>query len=125
MRRQVFHILGRGSCSGHTDIRQYVARRYPWSIEFNEDVLGVVEDDGVVVVCHDNGDGALLSFGDGFALDAGFHGAVEETINKLLNVRSGDFLGLIEWEFLVLLKVLNRKRRPGLLPTRSGRKHMG
>jgi hypothetical protein len=63
----------------------------------------------------DNGDWAFLLFGDGFALDAGFQGSVEETGDKCLNIGSGDILRLIEGEFLVLRDILNCERRPLLL----------
>jgi hypothetical protein len=88
---------------------------YPRSVEFDEDVLLVVEDNVFVGMGDDNGDWAFLLFGDGFTLDAGFHGSVEEAGDKFLNIGSSDFLGLIEGEFLVLGDILNCECGPRLL----------
>jgi hypothetical protein len=66
-------------------------------------------------MCDDNGDWAFLLLGDGFALDAGFQGSVEETGNKFLDIGSGDVLGLVEGEFLVLHDILDGECRPLLL----------
>jgi putative lipase involved disintegration of autophagic bodies len=92
---------------------------YPGSVEFDKNVLGVIEDNVFVVVCNDNGDGAFLCFGDGFALDTRCHTTVEVTIYKFLDILGGDLLGLIKGEFLVICNVLNGKRGPCLFPIES------
>jgi hypothetical protein len=92
---------------------------YPWSIEFDEDILLVVKDDIFVRMSDDDGDGAFLFLGDRLALDAGLHSTIEITGDKLLNIFRGNFLCLIVREFLVLCNILNSKRRPSLLTTQS------
>jgi len=91
------------------------ARIYPRSIEFDEDILGVVENNVVVGLCDDNGDWAFLFLRDGFTLDAGFHRSIEVTGNKGLNIGSRDILSLVIREFLILLNILDRKRGPFFL----------
>jgi len=91
-------------------------RIYPRSIEFDEDILGVVEDNVVVGVCNDNGDWAFLFLRDGFALDTRFHGSIEVTGDKGLNIGSRDVLRLVIGKFLILLNILDGKRRPFFLP---------
>ena len=91
------------------------ARIYPRSIEFDENIFRIVEDNVVVGLCDDNGDWAFLFLRDGFALDAGFHGSVEVTGHKGLNIGSRDFLSLVKGELLILLNILDRKRRPFFL----------
>jgi hypothetical protein len=44
---------------------------YPWSIEFDENILIVIDNDVIIVVGNDNGNWSVLYFGDRFALDAG------------------------------------------------------
>ena len=92
---------------------------YPWSIEFDKDILLVVKDDIFVRMSDDDDDRAFLSLGDRFTLDAGFHSTIEITSNKLLNILRGNVFGLIVWEFLVLCNVLNSKSRPSFLTTQS------
>ena len=92
---------------------------YPWSIEFDENILLVIKDDIFVRMSDDDGDGAFLFLGDRLALDAGFHSTIEITGDKLLNIFGGNFLGLIVREFLILCNILNSKSRPSLLTTQS------
>jgi len=68
---------------------------------------------------NDDGDGAVLGFGDRFTLDAGFHASVEIAGDEFLDVSSIDLLGLIEGEFLILGNILNCECGPIFLPKRS------
>lgn len=84
----------------------------PRGVELDEDVLSVVEDDLLVVVGNDDGDGAVLLLGNRLALDAGLHLAAAEVVDELGDGLDGDVLGLLEGELLVLDRVLDGERRP-------------
>jgi len=99
-----------------TLVRLWGVKGYPRSVEFDENIFLVVEDNGFVVVGDDDGDGTFLSFGDRFTLDAGFHASIEVAGDEFLDVGSSDLLSLIEREFLVFADILNCECRPILLP---------
>ena len=82
----------------------------PWGVELDKDVLGLVHDDVVIVVRDDDDDGAVLLLGDGLALDAGLHLAVDEVLHEFGNRFLAQFLVLRqEGEFLVLSDLLDGK----------------
>ena len=91
-------------------------RCYPRSIEFDENVLCVVENNVVIVVGYDNGDWTFLSFRNRFTLDARRNISFDISGNELLNFRGSDFLGLVIRELLVLCDILNSKCWPLFLP---------
>lgn len=74
----------------------------PGSVELNEDILAVVEDNVVVALGDDDGNGALLGLGDGLRLDGRLNLASNEVVNELLDGVGGDLLLLVEGELLVL-----------------------
>lgn len=79
----------------------------PRSVELNQDILGVVEDDLFVVLGDDDGDRAVIGLRDVLGLDAGLQLAVNKVLGELLNILLGDLLVLVEGELLVLLNVLD------------------
>jgi hypothetical protein len=85
----------------------------PRGIEFHQDVLVVVDDDIIVIMCHNDRDWTLLLLGDGLRLDTGLDLAIEKVGHEFTNLFLGDLLGLVEGEFLVFDCFLNRKGRPG------------
>jgi hypothetical protein len=89
---------------------------YPWSIEFNENILVVIEDDVIVTGSNDDGDGTFLFFGHWFTLDAGQHASIEITGDELLNLGGCDFLGLIVRILCIFGNILNCECRPRLFP---------
>lgn len=89
--------------------RKSLAVSAPWGIEFEKNVLGVVENDVVVVLGNNNGDGAIL-LGDGLALNARLNLASDEVVEELANLLFVDGTG--EGELLVLLGVLDGEGRP-------------
>ena len=82
----------------------------PGSVELNQDILGVIEDNVVVALGDNNGDGTLLGLGDGLRLDAGLDLASVELLNELGNAVVGDLLLLVEGELLVLDNLLDSER---------------
>lgn len=84
----------------------------PWCVELEKNILVVVKDEVVVVVGNDNGDRALLLLWDGLGLDAGLDLSGNEVINKLANVLSGNLLGLLVGELLVLVRLLDGEGGP-------------
>lgn len=91
---------GKGKGKGKRDIRFAVAA--PWGIEFQQDVLVLVNDNVFIVVCHHDLNGTFLLFRDGLGFDAGLDLAVNEVLDESTNVLLGQFLALVEGEFLVL-----------------------
>lgn len=82
----------------------------PGSVELEEDILVVIEDNVVVALGNNNGDGALLGLGDGLGLDAGLNLAGNEVVDELGNLVVGDLLLLVEGELLVLGDLLDSER---------------
>jgi hypothetical protein len=116
---QVHHTLGQDweTCQqiciypGQENVRFTVTT--PWGIEFHQDVLIVVDDDIIVIMCHNDRDWTLLLLGDGLRLDTGLDLAIEKVGHEFTNLFLGDLFGLVEGEFLVFDGFLNRKGRPG------------
>ena len=86
----------------------------PGGVELDEHVLGVIEDDILVVVRDDDGDGAVLLFGDGLGLDARVNLAGYEVVDEGANVLVGDLFCLVVGEFLVLGDVLDGEGGPSV-----------
>ena len=79
----------------------------PWGVELNEDVLGLVLDNFVIVVCHNDRDRTFLFLWDRLTLDTGANLTIYEVLSECGNVLVSQFLGLWEWVLLVLLNVLD------------------
>jgi hypothetical protein len=84
----------------------------PWSIELNQDILLVVKNNLIVVLGNDNGNWSILLLWNGLRLNAWLDIASGEVIDELANILSGKFLGLVEWELLVLDSLLDSKCGP-------------
>ena len=98
-------VLGRGE----GDSRFAVAA--PRGVEFDQDVLLVVEDDVVVVERHDHGDGAFLFLRDRLRFDAGRKFPRDEVLDEgadILLRQLGSFKGV----FLVLVDLLDGEGWP-------------
>lgn len=83
----------------------------PWCVELDQDVLGLVKNNVVVVLGDDNSDWAIVLFWDRLALDAGVNLARNKIINKLANLLVGELV-LGEGKLLVLLGVLDGESGP-------------
>lgn len=84
----------------------------PWCIVLEKDVVLVVDDYIFVVVGDNDLDVAFLLFGNGLGFDAGLHLAVNEFLDECTHVIMGEFLALIEGEFLVLHGLLDGESGP-------------
>ena len=87
----------------------------PGRVELEEDVLFVVDDEVLVALRDYDGDGALLLFGDGLALDAGLDGAGDDVVDEFANLLLGEIGGRTlggERELLVLRRVLDGEGGP-------------
>lgn len=87
----------------------------PWSIELQQNVLGVIQNNVIVIMRNNHLDWTILRLRDGLRLDARLDLAVHKVLNKGANGFLGDFLGLIKRKLLVLDCLLNGKGRPLLL----------
>lgn len=81
----------------------------PRRIEFKKYILLVVNDNVIVVMRHNNLDGAFLLLGDGLRLDAWLNFAVDKVLDEFSNVVVSNLLGLVIGEFQVFHGFLNRK----------------
>lgn len=84
----------------------------PWGVEFQQDVLVIVDDNVFVVVCNDDLDGTFLLFWDRLGFDAGLDLAVNEVLDESTDVLLGQLLALVEGEFLVLDGFLDGESGP-------------
>lgn len=87
----------------------------PWRIELQQNVLGVIQNNVIIIVRNDHRDRTVLLLRDGLRLDAGFDLAVHKVLNKGADGLLGDRLALVEGKLLVLDCLLNGKGRPLLL----------
>lgn len=83
----------------------------PGSVELDEDILLVVDNNLLVVTTNDNGDRALLSLRNGLRLNAGIHFTVNDILNELANVLSVNLFGLIVRVLGILGSVLDSESR--------------
>jgi hypothetical protein len=84
----------------------------PRSVKLYQDVLFVIENNVLVVVCDNNGDWAILRLGNRLRLDAWLGVTRAKLVNKVADALGSDFLGLVKRVFFVLDSVLNGKGRP-------------
>ena len=89
---------------------QSLAVTAPGGVELDEDILLVVEDNVIVVLGDNNGNGAVLGLGDGLRLDARLNLAGNKVLEELGDVVSGQLLLLVKGELLVLLDLLDGER---------------
>jgi hypothetical protein len=88
----------------------------PGGVEFNQNVLLVVDHEVLVALGDDDSGTGLLLLGDGLALDAGLDLAGDEVVNERADSLLADVLGstlLGVGELLVLGDVLDGERGPG------------
>ena len=84
----------------------------PWRIVFQKNVLVVVDDEILVVVCNDDLNRALLLLWDWFRLDARLRLAVNEVLDEFGNIIMSDLLLLVKGELLVLDGLLDGESGP-------------
>lgn len=84
----------------------------PWCIEFDENILVIIQNDVFVVVRHNNLYRAVLLFGDGFGLDAWLHLPVDKVLNEIANFFVCERLALVKGELLIFDGLLDRKGGP-------------
>lgn len=87
----------------------------PRGVEFEENILVVVKDDFIVVLCYHNCDRAFLLLWDGLALDAGIDLAADVVSDEgadALGCDGSDVTGLSEGELQVLARVLDGEGWP-------------
>ena len=84
----------------------------PWGVEFNQDILGVIENNVLVVVSHNDSDWPIVLFGDSLALDGGLDLAGDKVINERADIFLGELLALVVRELLVLGNVLDGEGGP-------------
>lgn len=82
----------------------------PWSVEFNEDVLVVVDNNFFIVVGNNNLNGAVLGLGNRLWLDAWLNLAVNEILNEFSNILLCKLLALVKRKLLVLGGFLDSER---------------
>ena len=104
--------LGSGVLGGKVIVLggESLAVTAPGSVELEENILGVVENDIVVALGYDNSDGTLLLLRDGLRLDGRLNLALGELSDELGDGVLGDLLLGIEGELEVLLDILNGER---------------
>ena len=94
----------------------------PWCIEFEEDVILVINDNVFVVMRHDDLDWTFLLLWNGLRLHASLDLAIDKVLNELADVIMGDFLLLAIRELGVFHSILNGKGRPfAILEIQIGR----
>ena len=92
----------------HSTVLDYFSLSVPHlTIELDEDVLGVIEDDALEVGSDEDDDGSVVVLGLGLRLEGGLEGAGKEAAEVLLQRIGGNGRGLGEHEVLVGLAVLN------------------
>jgi hypothetical protein len=87
----------------------------PWSVELKKNVLVVLHDELIVVLCYNDSDWALLFLGNRLALDARFDLASYEVFDELANLLLAKLFGIslrLVWELLVLRNILNSESWP-------------
>lgn len=83
----------------------------PWSIEFDQNILGVVQNDILVGMCDNHGDRSILFLWDRFRLDAGLELAVDKVLDKCRNFLFGQFVA-VEGVFFILDGLLDCESGP-------------
>ena len=83
----------------------------PWSIKLDEDVLVLVQNNVVVVLCDNDSDGTVVLVRNGLALDARLNLAVYKVVEELSNVLLRELVTGVG-KLLVLLRVLDGESGP-------------
>lgn len=83
----------------------------PGGIELDQDILVVVNDQVLVGVGDNDGNGTLLLLGDGLRLDAGLNLAVQDLLDELANLLGINLLRLVVRVLGALDGVLNGECR--------------
>lgn len=83
----------------------------PGSVEFDEDILLVINDNLLVVAAHNHGNGAFLGLGDRLGLDARLYLAVQDVLDELADLLGVKLLGLVIGELGVLGGLLDGEGR--------------
>ena len=84
----------------------------PWGIEFEKNIIVVVQNDFLVIVGYHDLDRALLLLRNRLRLDAGVNLALHKLLDESADLVVRDFLGLVKGEFLVLESLLDSKCGP-------------
>ncbi len=84
----------------------------PWCVEFEKDVILVVDDYIFVVVSDNDLDMSFLLFRDRLGFDAGLHLAINEVLDECAHIIVREFLALVKGKFLVLHGLLNCESGP-------------
>jgi hypothetical protein len=79
----------------------------PRGVEFEENILVVIDDKILVGVSHHDCDGSFLGFRNRLRLDAGLNLAIKNILDELPDVFGIDFLGLVVRVLGVLLRILD------------------
>lgn len=79
----------------------------PWGVEFEENVLVVIDDNILVGVSHHDCDGSFLGFRNRLRLDAGLNLAIKNILNELPDFFGIEFPGLVVRVLGVLLRILD------------------
>jgi hypothetical protein len=83
----------------------------PGSVELDQDILLVINDNLLVVATNNNGNRSLLSLGDGLGLQARLNLAVKDVLDELADVLGINLLGLVVRVLGVLGGVLDGESR--------------
>src|SRR5690349_17305826 len=84
----------------------------PRSIELNQDILLIIQNDVIVIPGNNNGYWAILRLWDRLRLDRGIDFASNEIIDERANRLLGELSLLVEGKLLVLDGLLNSERGP-------------
>lgn len=79
----------------------------PRGVEFEENILLVIDDEILVGVSHHDCDRSFLGFRNRLRLDAGLNLAIKNILDELLDVFGIDFFGLVIRVLGVLLRILD------------------
>lgn len=82
----------------------------PRSVKLDEDVLGIIKNNILIVVCNNHCDWAFLFLGDWLGFDAGLQLAINKALDKCSNVLFSQRISL-EGVLLVLGNLLDGERR--------------
>ena len=85
----------------------------PRRVKLNQNILFIVEDDVIVIICHNHRDRTILLLWDRLRLDTRLDFSSEIVSHEYANFFFGDLLGLVKRKLLVLDGFLDGKCRPG------------
>ena len=84
----------------------------PWGVEFEKNIIIVVQNDFLVIVGYHDLDRALLLLRNRLRFDAGVNLALHKFLDESADLVVCDFLALVKGEFLVLDSLLDSKCGP-------------